>query len=132
MVGFYVITFLRFPPVSPRFSPTNDLSRCKFSTLTFRQPINGWILGDHVLTLSATTLLLIVKKPVSDCVLKEKSERIKATFFYPCHMVDGQNEEGLGAFRFSLKILILFSENPDFVVRQQINIDENRHIVYTI
>ena len=38
-------------PISPRFTPYNFLSRCKFSTLTTRQPM---VLLTHVPTLSVT------------------------------------------------------------------------------
>ena len=40
-------------PISPRFTPYECLSRCKFSTLSTRQPIVE-VLLTHVLTLSAT------------------------------------------------------------------------------
>ena len=41
-------------PISPRFTPYNFLSRCKFSTLTTRQPMVEFYLLAHVPTLSVT------------------------------------------------------------------------------
>ena len=41
-------------PISPRFTPYNFLSRCKFSTLTTRQPMVEFYLFTHVPTLSVT------------------------------------------------------------------------------
>ena len=57
-------------PISPRFSPYDFLSRCKFSTLTTRQPINGWIL----LTTTRVLTLAIIKKLVFD--KKESNSRL--------------------------------------------------------
>ena len=41
-------------PISPRFTPYNFVSRCKFSTLTTRQPMVEFYLLTCVPTLSVT------------------------------------------------------------------------------